>query len=155
MLGHQILVLLPQGVNTVNHLLDKLNLQEDVLPVCRQTRREQERCKQEKQSAHLGVPEPMLVTDIVGDSSLAPWLPPGTAGLHLQLLAPRLREARVSVSRKELEARYRSKMITLRAGRPSLVQPGRSTWTEALGCERLVAEEASKSWSQKQEQNQK
>ena len=28
-LGHQLLVLLPQGVHTVDHLLHKLNLQQD------------------------------------------------------------------------------------------------------------------------------
>ena len=57
------LVLLPQGVDAINHLLDELNL---------------------------GVSEPVLVGDVVGVSSLATRLTTGATGLDSQLLAPGL-----------------------------------------------------------------
>merc|ERR1712223_1042940 len=57
------LVFLPQGVDTVNHLLDKLNLR---------------------------VSEPVLVGDVVGVSGLATRLSTGATGLQGQLLATSL-----------------------------------------------------------------
>merc|ERR1719490_244086 len=60
---HHCLVLLPQGVDSINHLLDKLNL---------------------------GVSEPVLVGDVVGVSSLAARLSTGATGLQVQLLATSL-----------------------------------------------------------------
>jgi len=57
------LILLPQGVNTVNHLLDQLNL---------------------------GVSEPVLVGDVVGVAGLSTRLTTGAAGLQVQLFAARL-----------------------------------------------------------------
>ena len=62
-LGDKLLVLLPQGVDAVDHLLDEL---------------------------HLGVAKPVLVGDVVGDACLAPGLSPGAAGLQLELLAASL-----------------------------------------------------------------
>ena len=64
-LGHQLLVLLPQSVDPVDHLLDEL---------------------------HLGVAEPVLVRDVISDSSLTTRLPPGAPWLQLQLLATLLHE---------------------------------------------------------------
>merc|ERR1712012_423143 len=58
-----LLVLLPQGVDAVNHLLDKLAL---------------------------GVSEPVLVGDVISESSLATRLSTGSTGLQLQLLATSL-----------------------------------------------------------------
>merc|ERR1712012_1352605 len=58
-----LLVLLPQGVDAVNHLLDKLDLR---------------------------VSEPVLVGDVIGESSLATRLSAGSTGLQLQLLATSL-----------------------------------------------------------------
>merc|ERR1711972_501951 len=58
-----LLVLLPQGVDAVNHLLDKLDLR---------------------------VSEPVLVGDVIGESSLATRLSTGSTGLQLQLLATSL-----------------------------------------------------------------
>merc|ERR1719249_68583 len=55
-----LLVLLPQGVDAINHLLDELNL---------------------------GVSEPVLVGDVVGVSSLATRLSTGATGLQVKLLA--------------------------------------------------------------------
>merc|ERR1719510_2230892 len=60
---HHCLVLLPQGVDSVNHLLDKLNLR---------------------------VSEPVLVGDVVGVSGLATRLSTGATGLQVQLLATSL-----------------------------------------------------------------
>merc|ERR1712083_1158988 len=60
---HHCLVLLPQGVDAVNHLLDELNLR---------------------------VSEPVLVGDVVGVSGLATRLSTGTTGLQVQLLATSL-----------------------------------------------------------------
>ena len=54
------LVLLVEGVDTINHLLDQLDL---------------------------AVAQPVLVGDVVGDAGLAAGLPPGAPWLHLQLLA--------------------------------------------------------------------
>merc|ERR1719158_541595 len=58
-----LLVLLPQGVDAVNHLLDQLDLR---------------------------VSEPVLVGDIISESSLATRLSAGSTGLQLQLLATSL-----------------------------------------------------------------
>ena len=55
------LVLLVEGVDAVNHLLDQLDL---------------------------AVAQPVLVGDVVGDASLAAGLSPGAPGLQVQLLAP-------------------------------------------------------------------
>merc|ERR1719490_606149 len=57
------LILLPEGVDTINHLLDELNL---------------------------GVSEPVLVGDVVGVSSLATGLSTGSTGLQVKLLATSL-----------------------------------------------------------------
>merc|ERR1719317_1522917 len=57
------LVLLPQGVDTINHLLDQLNLR---------------------------VSEPVLVGDVVGVSGLATRLSTGSTGLQVKLLATSL-----------------------------------------------------------------
>merc|ERR1712088_708912 len=57
------LVFLPQGVDSINHLLDELNLR---------------------------VSEPVLVGDVVGVSGLAARLPTGATGLQVQLLATSL-----------------------------------------------------------------
>merc|ERR1712088_122572 len=57
------LVFLPQGVDTVNHLLDQLNLR---------------------------VSEPVLVGDVVGVSGLATRLSPGSTGLQVKLLTTSL-----------------------------------------------------------------
>ena len=37
---------------------------------------------------HLGVAEPVLVRDVVGDSGLTAGLAPGASGLEAELLAP-------------------------------------------------------------------
>merc|ERR1712172_110000 len=58
-----LLVLLPQGVDAINHLLDELNL---------------------------GVSEPVLVGDVVGEASLATGLSTGSTGLQVKLLATSL-----------------------------------------------------------------
>jgi len=58
-----LLVLLPQGVDAINHLLDELNL---------------------------GVSEPVLVGDVVGVSSLATRFSAGSTGLQVKLLATSL-----------------------------------------------------------------
>merc|ERR1711922_108695 len=58
--GHQLLVLLPQGVHAVDHLLHQLDLR---------------------------ISEPVLIGNIIGDSSLTTRLPPGAPWLQLQLLA--------------------------------------------------------------------
>merc|ERR1719391_1809272 len=58
-----LLVLLPQGVDAINHLLDELNL---------------------------GVSEPVLVGDVVGEASLATRLSTGATGLQVKLLATSL-----------------------------------------------------------------
>merc|ERR1719318_1812123 len=58
-----LLVLLPQGVDAINHLLDELNL---------------------------GVSEPVLVGDVVGESSLATRFSAGSTGLQVKLLATSL-----------------------------------------------------------------
>ena len=55
------LVLLVEGVDTINHLLDQLDL---------------------------AVAQPVLVGDVVGDAGLAAGLPPGAPWLKVQLLAP-------------------------------------------------------------------
>ena len=60
MLLGEFLVLLNKGVDSVNHLLDEL---------------------------HLGVAEPVLVGDVVGDAGLAAALAAGAAGLQAELLA--------------------------------------------------------------------
>merc|ERR550534_12642 len=60
---HHCLVLLPQGVDAINHLLDELNL---------------------------GVSEPVLVGDVVGVSSLAARLSTGSTGLQVKFLATSL-----------------------------------------------------------------
>merc|ERR1719402_2009374 len=57
------LILLPEGVDAINHLLDELNL---------------------------GVSEPVLVGDVVGVSSLATRLSAGSTGLQVKLLATSL-----------------------------------------------------------------
>merc|ERR1719402_1023715 len=57
------LILLPEGVDSINHLLDELNL---------------------------GVSEPVLVGDVVGVSSLATRLSAGSTGLQVKLLATSL-----------------------------------------------------------------
>merc|ERR1719490_418753 len=57
------LILLPEGVDAINHLLDELNL---------------------------GVSEPVLVGDVVGVSSLATRLSTGSTGLQVKLLATSL-----------------------------------------------------------------
>merc|ERR1719249_210076 len=59
----ELLVLLPQGVDAINHLLDELNL---------------------------GVSEPVLVGDVVGEASLATRLSTGATGLQVKLLATSL-----------------------------------------------------------------
>merc|ERR1719158_243890 len=58
-----LLILLPQGVDAINHLLDKLNL---------------------------GVSEPVLVGDVVGEASLAARLSTSSTGLQVKLLATSL-----------------------------------------------------------------
>merc|ERR1719431_2554627 len=58
-----LLVLLPQGVHTINHLLDELDL---------------------------GVSKPVLVGDVIGVSSLATRLSTGSTGLQVELLATSL-----------------------------------------------------------------
>merc|ERR1719158_1955656 len=58
-----LLVLLPQGVDAINHLLDELNL---------------------------GVSEPVLVGDVVGKASLAARLSTSSTGLQVKLLATSL-----------------------------------------------------------------
>merc|ERR1719370_2435406 len=58
-----LLVLLPQGVDAINHLLDELNL---------------------------GVSEPVLVGDVIGEASLATRLSTGSTGLQVKLLATSL-----------------------------------------------------------------
>merc|ERR1719249_260796 len=58
-----LLVLLPQGVDAINHLLDELNL---------------------------GVSKPVLVGDIVGEASLATRLSTSATGLQVKLLATSL-----------------------------------------------------------------
>merc|ERR1719499_2344679 len=55
------LVLLVEGVDTVNHLLDQLDL---------------------------AVAQPVLVGDVVGDAGLAAGLAPGSPGLQVKLLTP-------------------------------------------------------------------
>ena len=62
-LGDKLLVLLPQGVDAVDHLLDEL---------------------------HLGVAKPVLVGDVVGDAGLTTGLSSSTARLQMKLLASRL-----------------------------------------------------------------
>merc|ERR1719291_1259145 len=57
------LILLPEGIDAINHLLDELNL---------------------------GVSEPVLVGDVVGVSSLATRLSTGSTGLQVKLLATSL-----------------------------------------------------------------
>merc|ERR1719151_252665 len=64
-------VLLPEGVDAVNHALHEL---------------------------HLGVAEAVLVRDVVGVTSLAAGLSPGAPGLHLELLAPLLEGAHAAVA---------------------------------------------------------
>merc|ERR1719167_1607443 len=59
----QLKVLLVQGVDSVNHALDQLNLR---------------------------VAETMLVGDVISEASLATRLSPGASGLDSQLLAPLL-----------------------------------------------------------------
>merc|ERR1719431_1056739 len=59
----EALVLLPQSVDTINHLLDQLNLR---------------------------VSEPVLVGDVIGVSGLATGLSTGSTGLQVQLLAASL-----------------------------------------------------------------
>merc|ERR1739844_558430 len=58
-----LLVLLPQGVDAINHLLDELNL---------------------------GVSEPVLVGDVVGEASLAARLSAGATGLQVKFFATSL-----------------------------------------------------------------
>merc|ERR1712172_310342 len=58
-----LLVLLPQGVDAINHLLDELNL---------------------------GVSEPVLVRDVVGEASLATGFSTGSTGLQVKLLTTSL-----------------------------------------------------------------
>merc|ERR1719249_89647 len=58
-----LLVLLPQGVDPINHLLDELNL---------------------------GVSEPVLVGDVVGEASLATRFSTSATGLQVKLLATSL-----------------------------------------------------------------
>merc|ERR1719490_352927 len=57
------LILLPEGVDSINHLLDEL---------------------------HLGVSEPVLVGDVIGVSSLATGFSTGSTGLQVKLLATSL-----------------------------------------------------------------
>merc|ERR1719490_210391 len=57
------LILLPEGVDSINHLLDELNL---------------------------GVSEPVLVGDVIGVSSLATGFSTGSTGLQVKLLATSL-----------------------------------------------------------------
>ena len=59
----QCQILLPQGIHSINHDLDQLDL---------------------------GVAQAVLVGDVVGAAGLATRLSPGAPGLHLQLLATRL-----------------------------------------------------------------
>merc|ERR1712226_1514436 len=59
----EFLVFVPQSIDTVNHLLDQLNLR---------------------------VSEPVLVGDVIGESSLATRLSTGSTGLQVQLLAASL-----------------------------------------------------------------
>ena len=54
------LILLPQGIDTIDHLLDQLNL---------------------------GVPKPVLVRDVIGVADLFTRLTMSAAGLQVQLLA--------------------------------------------------------------------
>jgi len=61
--GHQLLVLLPEGVHSVNHLLDQLNLR---------------------------VSQSVLVRNVVRAPCLATGFSPGAAGLELQFLTPSL-----------------------------------------------------------------
>merc|ERR1719295_1799715 len=61
--AHHCLVLLPQGVDSINHLLDQLNL---------------------------GVSEPVLVGDVIGVSGLAARLSTSATGLQVKLLATSL-----------------------------------------------------------------
>ena len=75
-LGHELLVLLPEGVDPINHLLDELNLNVD---------NEYKQCN--VQMSHLSVAEPVLVGDVIGDSSLTAGLSPGASGLEAELLA--------------------------------------------------------------------
>lgn len=63
MLLLELKVLLVEGVDTVNHLLDKLDL---------------------------GVAQPVLVGNVVGVASLAARLTAGATGLNVELLAPLL-----------------------------------------------------------------
>ena len=82
-LGHQLLVLLPQGVHAVDHLLHQLDLVANRIlqtMVCREM------------NPYLRISEPVLVGDVIGDSSLTTRLPPGAPRLQLQLLATLLRE---------------------------------------------------------------
>jgi len=60
----QLLVLLPKLVDTVNHLLDQLNL---------------------------GVSQPVLVGDVIGVASLSTRLSTGSTGLQVELLASLLK----------------------------------------------------------------
>ena len=77
-LGHELLVLLPEGVDSINHLLDELNLD---------TNNENKQCQCNVKISHLGVAEPVLVGDVIGDPGLAAGLAPGASRLEAELLA--------------------------------------------------------------------
>jgi len=64
-------VLLPEGVDAVDHALHELDL---------------------------GVPEAVLVRDVVGVASLTARLSPGAPGLHFELLAPLLEGLHAAVA---------------------------------------------------------
>ena len=82
-LGHQLLVLLPQGVHAVDHLLHQLDLNAN---------RIWQTMVYREMSPYLRISEPVLVGDVISDSSLATRLPPGAPWLQLQLLATLLHE---------------------------------------------------------------
>ena len=83
LLGHKLLVLLPEGVHTVDHLLHQLDL---IVNRILQTMVYRE------MNPYLRISEPVLVGDVIGDSSLTTRLPPGAPWLQLQLLATLLHE---------------------------------------------------------------
>ena len=82
-LGHQLLVLLPQGVHAVDHLLHQLDLIVD---------RILQSMAHREMIPYLRISEPVLVGDVISNSSLTTRLPPGAPWLQLQLLATLLHE---------------------------------------------------------------